>query len=175
VSRAPWVLVALAVLLGGCGYSLEGRGITTDPSIKVIGVPLFKDSTGRYDLDSMVTEAVVSELLRRGRFTVVKETTGVDAIVDGEILAFNVVPINFTESEGFTQATRYAITLSADVTYRKVGQKDPIWANERFSHRDEYDLDTSGSENFFDREQQSMERLAESFARSLVAAMLEAF
>ena len=41
--------------------------------------------------------------------------------------------------------------------------------------RDEYDLDDSASENFFDREQQSMERLAESFARRLVAAMLEAF
>jgi len=173
--RAATFVVALAILVSGCGYSLEGRGITTDPSIKRIGVPLFKDLTGKYDLDSMVTEAVVSELFRRGRFTVVKEITGVDAIVDGEILSFEVVPINFTDSGQFTEATRYAITLSAKVTYRKVGQKDPIWANERFSLRDEYDLDDNASQNFFDREQQSMERLAESFARSLVAAMLEAF
>ena len=169
------VVVVLAVLGSSCGYSLEGRGITTDPSIKRIGVPLFKDETGKYDLDALVTEAVVSELLRRGRFTVVKEATGVDAIVDGEILAFDVVPINFTDSGQFTEATRYAITLSADVTYRKVGQREPIWSNERFSHRDEYDLDDNASQNFFDREQQSMERLAESFARRLVAAMLEAF
>lgn len=175
MSRAAAAAVVLVVLLSGCGYSLEGRGITTDPSIKRIGVPLFKDNTGRYDLDSLVTEAVVSELLRRGRFTVVKEATGVDAIVDGEILAFDVVPINFTDSGQFTEATRYAITLSADVTYRKVGQREPIWSNERFSHRDEYDLDDNASQNFFDREQQSMERLAESFARRLVAAMLEAF
>ena len=175
MSRAAAATVVLVVLLSGCGYSLEGRGITTDPSIKRIGVPLFKDNTGQYDLDSLVTEAVVSELLRRGRFTVVKEATGVDAIVDGEILAFDVVPINFTDSGQFTEATRYAITLSADVTYRKVGQREPIWSNERFSHRDEYDLDDNASQNFFDREQQSMERLAESFARGLVAAMLEAF
>jgi hypothetical protein len=167
--------LALAVLLSSCGYSLEGRGITTDPSIKTIGVPLFRDLTGKYDLDSLVTEAVVSELLRRGRFTVVKETTGVDAIVDGQILSFDVVPINFTDSGQITEATRYAITLSANVVYRKVGQKDPIWSNERYSLRDEYDLDDNASENFFDREQQSMERLAESFARGLVAAMLEAF
>ncbi len=168
-------LVLLALLLPGCGYSLEGRGITTDPSIKTIGVPLFKDDTGKYDLDSLVTEAVVSELLKRGRFTVVKETTGVDAIVDGEILSFDVVPINFTDSGSFTEATRYAITLTASVTYSKVGQKDPIWSNERYSLRDEYDLDDNASQNFFDREQQSVERLAESFARGLVSAMLEAF
>jgi hypothetical protein len=175
VSRAASVVLVLAVLLSGCGYSLEGRGITTDPSIKRIGVPLFKDNTGKYDLDSLVTEAVVSELLKRGRFTVVKEASGVDAVVDGEILAFDVVPINFTDSGQATEATRYAITLSANVTYRKVGQQEPIWANERYSLRDEYDLDDSASQNFFDREQQSMERLAESFARGLVAAMLEAF
>ena len=173
--RGATFVVVLALFVSGCGYSLEGRGITTDPSIKRIGVPLFKDNTGKYDLDSLVTEAVVSELFRRGRFTVVKEITGVDAIVDGEILGFDVVPINFTDSGEFTEATRYAITLSANVVYRKVGQKDPIWANERFSLRDEYDLDDNASDNFFDREQQSMERLAESFARSLVAAMLEAF
>jgi hypothetical protein len=175
MTRAMASLVLLAVLSTGCGYALEGRGITTDPSIKTIGVPLFKDQTGKYDLDALVTEAVVSELLKRGRFTVVKQATGVDAVVDGEILSFDVVPINFTESGQFTQATRYAITLSASVTYRKVGQKDPIWSNEQYSLRDEYDLEDSGSDNFFDREDQSMERLAESFARGLVAAMLEAF
>jgi hypothetical protein len=170
---------ALALLLilssAGCGYSLEGRGITTDPSIKRIGVPVFRDQTGRYDLDSKITAAVMSELLKRGRFTVVKEATGVDAVVDGEILNFDVVPVNFTDSGQFTEATRYAITMTANVTYRKVGQKEPIWSNERFSFRDEYDLDDSASQNFFDKEEQSIDRLAESFARSLVSAMLEAF
>ena len=64
-------LVAVAaVFASGCGYALEGRGITSDPSIKRIGVPLFKDETGRVDLDARVTEAVVGELLKRGRFVV---------------------------------------------------------------------------------------------------------
>ena len=172
-----WAAVAavFALAVSGCGYSLEGRGITTDPSIKAIGVPLFQDQTGRYDLDSKVTAAVMTELLKRGRFTVVRETSGVDAVVEGNILNFDVAPINFTASGQVTEATRYAITVTASVTYRKVGQQEPIWQNSRFSFRDEYDLDDSDSENFFDREDQSIDRLAEQFARSLVAAMLEAF
>jgi hypothetical protein len=40
--------------------------------------------------------------------------------------------------------------------------------------RDEYDMGDQAS-TYFDREDQSIERLAEGFARSLVAAMLEAF
>jgi hypothetical protein len=177
VRSAATLLVAVVLPAVGCGYALEGRGITTDPSIKRIGVPLFKDATGGVELDTRVTEAVVGELTRRGRFTVVKESTGVDALVLGEILSFDVVPINFTGGGGeeFTSATRYAVTLRAKVVYRKVGAVEPIWQNDDFSVRDEYDLDEADSQNFFDREEQSVERLSETFARRLVAAMLEAF
>ena len=174
MSRGAALVAVAAVLASGCGYALEGRGITSDPSIKRIGVPLFKDETGRVDLDARVTEAVVGELRKRGRFTVVKEATGVDAVVDGTITSFDAVPINFTSSGETTEATRYAITLRASVVYRKGGEREPIWENTSVSIRDEYDLDDS-SAGFFDREEQSIERLAESFARRLVAAMLEAF
>jgi len=165
---------SLVGALGGCGYALEGRGITTDPSIRRIGVPLFVDRTGRIDLDARVTESVIDELLKRGRFTVVKETAGVDAVVDGEIVSFDAVPVNFTEGGGQTQATRYAITLTASVTYRKVGQREPLWENDSFTVRDEYDMDETAT-GYFDREEQSIERLSEAFARGLVSAMLEAF
>ncbi|MEE8146776.1 MAG: LPS assembly lipoprotein LptE [Longimicrobiales bacterium] len=174
MSRGAVLVAVMAVLASGCGYALEGRGITSDPSIKRIGVPLFKDETGRVDLDAQITQAVVGELLRRGRFTVVKEATGVDAVVDGTITTFDVVPINFTSSGQATEATRYAITLRARVVYRKVGEREPIWENNSVSIRDEYDLDDSEA-GFFDREEQSIERLAESFARRLVSSMLEAF
>ena len=56
----------------------------------------------------------------------------------------------------------------------KVGAKEPIWANDAFSFRDEYDVGDN-PQAFFDREEQAIDRLATSFARSLVAAMLEAF
>lgn len=168
----------LSGLLGatavGCGYALEGRGITTDASVKRIGVPLFADKTGKIGLDAKVTQAVISELLKRGRFTVVKEDTDVDAVVEGEILAFNNLPMNFSESGGQTQASRYAIALVANVVYRRIGQQEPIWANDSFSQRDEYDIGDN-PQSYFDREEQSIDRLCEAFARSLVSAMLEAF
>ncbi len=176
--RRGFLVSAASVLAAGCGYSLQGRGITTDPSVKKIGVPLFKDVTGKLGLDTLVTAAVTQELLKRGRFSVVKETANVDAVVEGEILSFNALPVNFQGDPGSTQASRYAITLVAKVVYRKIGEKEPIWSNDSFSQRDEYDMqtDTPGADNpYFDREEQSMQRLAQAFARSLVAAMLEAF
>jgi hypothetical protein len=174
VRRRRLLAAAAGALASGCGYALQGRGITTDASIKRIGVPLFKDRSGKHNLDTYVTQAVVEELLKRGRFTIVKETTNVDALVQGEILSWSAVPVNFSSDTGTTQATRYAISLTASVVYRKIGQKEPIWANEAFSQRDEYDMGQN-AQSYFDMEEQSIERLASAFARSLVAAMLEAF
>jgi hypothetical protein len=168
---------AALLALTGCGYALVGKGTVVDPSIKKIGVPTFKDATGKAGLDQKITQKVTEELLKRGRFDVVQAATGVDAVVEGELLTYTVVPVGFSEDSGGagrTQASRYAIALTARVKYSKVGEKEPIWASDSFQFRDEYDIGADPA-TFFDREDQALERLATSFARNLVAAMLEAF
>ena len=164
-----------AAALSGCGYALVGRGVTTDASIKRIGVPMFKDTTGRAGLDQKVTQRVIEELLRRGRFDVVPDAQGVDAVVEGELVGYHAVPVGFSgEDAGRTQASRYSITLTARVRYTKVGAPEPLWSSDSFSFRDEYEVG-SDPNIYFDREEPSMDRLTTAFARNLVAAMLEAF
>ena len=172
---------ALAVLLAlgpqACGYALVGKGIIVDPSIKKIGVPLAKDSTAHPGLDQKVTQKIVEELLKRGRFQVVQESTGVDALVECELLALAIVPIGFSadpSDPARTEASRYAISLVARVKYSKTGQVEPIWAADAFSARDETNVGNDPN-TFFDRDEQVQERLATNFARRLVSAMLEAF
>lgn len=172
--------VALGVLLlgsQGCGYALVGKGVTVDPSIKRIGMPLCKDASGHPGLDQKVTQKIIEELLKRGRFQVVQEATGVDALVECEIAALTIQPVGFSRAEGDTgqlEASRYAISMVARVKYSKTGQAEPIWASDSFSAREESDVG-SDPESFFDRDEQVQDRLATDFARRLVAAMLEAF
>jgi len=169
------IAVAAAVAASGCGYALVGKGTVVDPTIKRIGVPLFRDASGKPGLDRRVTQKVIEELLKRGRFDVVQESTGVDALVEGEIIAYTPKLVGVGEQTGGqSQANRYEVTLTARIRYSKTGAKEPIWANDAFSIRDEYDVGNNPSA-FFDKEEQAIERLATSFARSLVAAMLEAF
>ena len=173
--RAPAAAaVALAVALAGCGYALVGKGTVIDPTIKRIGVPLFKSSVPKLGLDQKVTQKVVEELLKRGRFDVVSASTGVDAVIEGEILAYTPRLAGVGQDGGKSVATNYGVTLTVRIRFAKVGARDPIWANEAFTFRDEYDVG-SDPQAFFDREDQAIDRLATSFARSLVAAMLEAF
>ena len=172
-------LIALATLavatLSGCGYGLVGRGGGFDPTIKRIGVPLFRDLTGKASLDQKLTEKVIEELLKRGKVDVVQTIENVDAIVDGEIVSVQQQPVGISDTGGVTTASRYAITVTVKVKYYKPGVVEPIWQNDAFTYRDEYDLGSNPGTSFFDREDQGVERLAIAFARSLVAAMLEAF
>lgn len=170
--------LGLALALGligqqGCGYALVGKGVAVDPTVKRIGVPLFKDRTGKAGLDQKVTRAVIEELQKRGKFEVVSAAEGVDALVDVELTGYNVAPVAFEGAAGATQASRYAIVLSARVRYSKTDAKEPIWASDHFSYRDDFDL--GDALTFFDREDQAIDRLTQAFARQLVSAMLEAF
>ncbi len=158
----------------GCGYGLVGRGGGFDPSIKRIGMPIFRDNTGKTNLDQKITQKVTEELLKRGKVDIVQTIEGVDAIVEGEIVSYQVQPVGFSGGTAATTASRYSITLTAKVKYFKPGEAQPIWQNDAFVFRDEYDLGSDPS-TFFDREDQGVDRLAQAFARSLVSAMLEAF
>lgn len=176
--RRRHALAGLSLLAGGgCGYALVGKGAFVDPSIKKIGVPLFKDNTGKPAIDQKVTAKVIEELLKRGKFEVLQQSEGVDALVEGELNAYLVNPVGFSgvgADSTQTQASRYSVRLNARVRYGKVGEKEPIWQNDLFTAQDEYDVG-SDPQSFFDREEQAIDRLIAIFARTLVAAMLEAF
>jgi Lipopolysaccharide-assembly len=177
-----WKMLTVIGLISfnGCGYALVGRGVVVEAGIKKIGVPTFANATGKPALDQKITQRVIEELLRRGRFDVVQERSGVDALVEGELLRYQAQPVGFSEESAgggggtTTQASRYAITVTAKIRYGKPSEPEPIWSNDNFQFRDEYEVGTDPA-SFFDREEQAIDRLATSFARSLVAAMLEAF
>ncbi len=174
--RRDALLLLGASVLEGCGYALEGRGISVDPSIKRMGVPLFKDQTGKPGLDQKITDKVIEELLGKGRFDVVESATGVDALVEGTLLSYSSQAIGFNraDSAGRSEASRYVALLTAKVRYAKLGVTQPIWESDGFSARDEYDIGDD-ADNYFDREEQALDRIAVNFAKSVVSAMLEAF
>jgi hypothetical protein len=184
-TRREFLGVLATGALTGCGYALVGRGMVVDPDIKKIGVPTFSNSSSKPGLELKITHGVIEELLKRGRFDVVSESSGVNAVVSGELVSYRASPVGFSDTGAIaasgkdsgaptTQASRYEISVTAKVKYTKTGADEPIWSNEGFVFKDEYDLGSDPS-TFLDRESQALDRLAESFARTLVSNMLEAF
>ena len=171
------VLVTGALLASGCGYSLAGRGSFLPDYIKVVGVPTFTNRTSTFNLDQIVTAQVRQEFQSRGgRYRVVPEANG-DAVLTGTITDIRLTPANVNANQ---QATRYIVVVTASVEFRDTHTNKVIWSNPSLQGREEYNISSAGSatpdaSQFFGQNTASLTRLAQTFARSVVTAVLENF
>ena len=168
-------IVALAVTSSGCGYALAGRGSFLPAYIRTIGLPAFANHTQVFEIERVITDRVRSELVGRGNYTVTPDTTGVDALLTGEISSITVAPAAFTEQQ---QASRYVLIMTSKVEFKDVKTGKLLWSNPAMQFRDEYEVTTTATPDattFLGQDANAVERLATEFARSLVSAILEAF
>jgi hypothetical protein len=181
MGRAKRLVVPLLLAVGcvagpGCGYSLAGRGSFLPAYIKTIGVPLFVNNTPVFDVERRITERVRSELIGRGKYTVLPEQTGVDAVLTGEISSITLTPAAFTEQQ---QASRYALTLVAKIEFKDMKANKVLWSNPSMQFSEQYDVGAVSNavdpNAFLGQDVNALERLASEFARSVVSAILEAF
>lgn len=168
--------LAVAVLMQiGCGYSLAGRGSFLPAYIKRIGVPQFTNNTAVFELDRQITERVRSEFIGRGKWNIVPESTGVDGLVTGIISSVTLSPVAFNTAQ---QATRYALTLTAQVEFKDMQTNKVLWSNPSMQYREEFPLNPTNAldtSTFLGQDVNARERMANEFARALVSAILEAF
>lgn len=167
----------LAVLAAsGCGYALAGRGNTLPPGISSIGIPQFVNQSIIVDLDRPMTDAVRAEFQSRGRYRVLPQAEGVDAVLTGRIVSVVLQPIAFNTDN---QATRYAVIATAAVEFKELASDRVIWTNPVFQARDEYDVTTSTSATdanaLLTNNLTALERLSRAFARAVATSIFEAF
>ena len=173
------LIVILSVLLSGCGYALAGRGSTLPASIKTIGIPLFTNRTTVFNLETTLTTKVRSEFIGRGKYDILPEATGVDALLTGEVTTVSIAPASINAQQ---LASRYAITMVASVVLKDTKTNMVLWDNPSLVFRQEYDATGTGTNQgavdpsaFFGQDTNALDRLSTDFAKSIVSAILEAF
>jgi hypothetical protein len=172
----------LAVLLlsagwsTSCGYALAGRGSFLPAYIQTIGIPQFLNTTPYDRVDQVFTQNVRTEFINRGKYKVLPDPTGVDAVLNGQILNLTITPASFTDQ---AQASRYIITVSAKIEFKDLKTNKVIWSNPQWVFRDEYEasaaVDALDPNAFFGQEVNALDRVAQEFAKAVVSAILEAF
>jgi hypothetical protein len=179
LARRLRVLCTLCVLCAahaGCGYALAGRGSFLPAYIQRIGIPTFGNRTTVFNLETLMTEKVRGEFIGRGKYQILPESTGVDALLTGEVTAVSITPVSFTAQQ---LATRYALTMTARIELRDLRENKVLWENPSVMFRQEYDA-TTGSDStdpaaFFQQDVNTLDRISTEFARTIVSAILEAF
>src|SRR5690349_5364484 len=165
------------VAVSGCGYSMAGHGKILPDYIRIVGVPqCINQGSPIFEIDRVLTERVRQEFASHGHYKTEPDTTNVDAVLTCAIKGSTAMPTAFTANN---QASRYAFVITASIEFKDVKEDKVLWSNPSMQVREEYDVTTSTSANdqaaFFGQDQNALQRLAQTFARTVVTSILEAF
>jgi hypothetical protein len=139
--------------------------------IKTVAVPAFQNNALRYKIGSRFTEAVINELIHRGRgLRVQGDREGADAVIEGIIKSFTYSGV-LLDDQG--RARIFEVTIVAGVTVRDQTENRVLYDNQNFVFRGEYEF-ANDPRNFFSEEDPAVQRMARSFAESVVSTLINA-
>jgi outer membrane lipopolysaccharide assembly protein LptE/RlpB len=166
-----WLVTSCWLLGAACGYALVGTGNILDPSIHTLYVPAFVNRTTRVEVEQRVTQSVADELVSRGRVRLVTDPKEADIVLKGSIDSFNLSPVGFDQG----RATQYQISITANIELLDHRHEDKVlWKNDQYRFVENYQVNLESSDSF-DQESRAIREIAQRFAQSLVANLLEGF
>ena len=164
----------VALLLFVSGFAECYKPVTKNQlptHIRTVAVPAFQNDALRYKLESRFTAAVMDELIHRGRgLRVQGEREGADAVIEGVMKSFNFSGV-LLDDKG--RARIFEVTIVAAVTVRDQTQNRVLYDNQNFVFRGEYEF-ANDPRNFFSEEDPAVQRMARSFAESIVSTLINA-
>ncbi|MFN2530331.1 MAG: LPS assembly lipoprotein LptE [Pyrinomonadaceae bacterium] len=170
------ILLFSTTLFFVCGFAECYKPITKNQlpaRIHTVAVPAFQiDSNAlRYKIESRFTDAVMRELVHRGRGLKVQgEREGADAVIEGVIRGFTFSGV-LLDDKG--RARIFEVTITAAVTVRDQTENKVLYDNQNFVFRGEYEF-ANDPRNFFNEEDPAVLRMARSFAESVVSTLINA-
>lgn len=172
-TRRSALLLLVTVLSVGateCYKPVRNAGLAG--RYRTIAVPAFQNEALRYKVESRFTEAVIREIVRRGRgLRVQSEPEGADLVIDGAVKRFDVAGV-LLDARGRTRV--FEVTVSAAVTVRDRQANRVLYDNQDYTFRGEFEF-ANDPRSFFNEEDPAVDRIARAFAESLIAALTDGF
>jgi hypothetical protein len=139
--------------------------------IKTVAVPAFQNDALRYKIEHRFTQAVINELIHRGRgLRVQGDREGAEAVIEGIIKSYSFRGV-LLDDKG--RARIFEVTIEAAVTVRDQTENRVLYDNQNFVFRGEYEF-ANDPRNFFNEEDPAVQRMARSFAESIVSTLINA-
>lgn len=154
-----------ALLLGGCGYHIAGRGANMPGGVTEMRVPVFANETAKPDIEGPMTEAFVAEMVNTVR---IKYSS--DVVMNGVITAYDLKPVSFTGSDVNIEY-RLTITLAVDI---KRGE-EVLWKDGHITDYEDFTVNTLDVAATEDAERAAMKKLGRDTARLVKERMLTGF
>ena len=181
MNRAPFPIFLIAcAAFAGCGYHVAGRSDALPKTIHVIAVPAIENKTSSYRIEQRLTAATIHEILVHTNYKAVSMPESGDAVLRGKVLTLEAVPLLFVStpatatSPATTRATTMLVTMKCEITLTETVTQKILYHSDNFVFRNEYEI-SSDVKSFFEEQDPALDRMAQDFARRLVAAVTENF
>ncbi len=160
-------LALLAAGVAGCGYSFRGN---LPDHIKTVAVPVFKNKTLEPAVETFLTSAVVDAFASNGRLRVVQPEDA-DAILDGEVVGYNVLSIAF---DNLANVRLYRLVVTMNLRLRDVRKNSTLF--EQQSLKEQADFQVLGAvSQTISNEEAAVRTAATQVARSIVSLTIDRF
>ncbi len=157
-----------------CGYRVRSSAGNLPDGMQSLGIPIFRNLTSQYKIEQIISGALLKEFSLRTKARINSSSSGVDAVLLGEIHSVSSVPVIFGSHQDGSQTfgSAYLVTVQMAVKLMRVQDSAIIWEDDHFLYRERYVLNKS-VRDFFSEENPALERLARNFASSLAGAILD--
>ena len=157
-----WLLLCIwAAMICGCTYSFTGS-LRSD--VKTIAIPMFENTTLKYGLETVFTDAAVNAFVSDGRLKVVSEKKA-DSVLLCSVTEFSRAAFSYDESGDVKQDK---VTVTLDVLYKKTETDEVIFERSGFAEWSTYFLDT-------ETEEEAISAAAAKFGQDLVREIASAW
>jgi outer membrane lipopolysaccharide assembly protein LptE/RlpB len=159
--------LALALLLGGCGYTVGG---TLPSHINTVSVPIFKNRTREPGVESLITRAVIEAFSTNGRLKIARGGEA-DAVLEGEIISYGVTSIAFDKD---ANAQLYRLVVTVNLRMRDVKGNTVLFQQREVREQADFRVQNAVSQTI-SREETALRTAATDIGRAIVAIALTRF
>ena len=172
IARAGGFII---LLMAAAGFTECYKPVTKNQlptHIKTVAVPAFQNLALRYRVESRFTDAVIRELIKRGRkLRVQGEREGADAVIEGVIKSFGFSGVLLDEKG---RGRVFEVEIQAAVTVRDQINNKILYDNQNYVFRGEFEF-ANDPRTYFNEEDPAVQRMARAFAESVVSVLTNGF
>jgi hypothetical protein len=168
--RTGVLMVLTALLLAGCGYSLQGGRGSFAPGVRTVFVDVFTNKTSEANADSIFRIAFSNQIVQNGHFKLARSPEEADAIFRGTILGLQSSPLAYKASN---LSAEDRITVTMQISFEERASGKVFWSNDAYTGTGDYPVTTVGATE--DSRRNALTKLANDTAERAYRLMMSDF
>jgi outer membrane lipopolysaccharide assembly protein LptE/RlpB len=164
------IIIALLVLLAGCGYHFPGKSGALPGDVQQLQIPLFANRTAKPQLENLLSSRVSEVFARNHKVTLVEQAAQAEAVLEGVIRSYSVTALSYNQNDDISE---YRATLTVEANLRQVEDGRLLWSGVLSWDENYIADDDKGRQS--DLENEAIDEIVLRLAEELLYRMLDDF